>query len=81
MLNEYPENDNQFEEKKLIEVISDPEGWEITFDDKWSFFVNKKYKVKPKVGDCVRLYSRGVGLPVRGLFVNGEKVFYRTEKQ
>lgn len=81
MLNEYPKNDSQFETRKIIEITPDIDGWEITFDDKWCLFLFRKYKVKPKVGDSVRLYFKGIGYDIRGLFINGKKVFYRTEKQ
>ena len=81
MPNEYPKNDSQFEIRKIIEVVTDVEGWEITFDDKWSLFLFNKYKIIPNIGDSVRLYSKGIGHTVRGLFINGKKVYYRTEKQ
>ena len=37
--------------------------------------------VKPKVGMTARFYGEGIGRPVRGLFLAGKRVFYRTGEE
>ena len=69
----YP-NDDQFKEV-LIEKV---DGNSVTFDDGWSFFVPEDSPVKPAVGMSARLYGKGIGSPVRGLFLDGQKVYYFT---
>lgn len=36
---------------------------------------------EPKEGMTARFYGKGIGFNVRGLFLNGNEVFYRTEEQ
>lgn len=79
----YPENDDQFEDV-TIELVSDegPAGWSIKRSDGWSFFVDREdAPVEPKVGMSARFYGQGIGARVRGLFLDGQKVFYRTEAE
>jgi hypothetical protein len=79
----FPENDEQFADKRLTGVHAYPDngGWSITFDDDWSFTVPPDSPVKPTVGMMARTYGRGIGYAVRGLFLDGQKVYYRTEAQ
>lgn len=76
----YPE-DREFEEAKLSEVRLGDSGWDIKRDDGWSFWVPSDSPVVPKVGMMVRFYGRGVGYPVRGLYVDGRRVYYRTQEE
>lgn len=74
--------DNQFEEVKIKKVEGDRErGFNILRDDGWSFFLDKDCPVEPKAGMTVRMYGRGIGAPFRGVFLDGQKVFYRTEDE
>lgn len=78
----YPENDNQYEDTIITKATSVAlDGHYITMDDGWSFFIPATSPIVPKVGDSLRLYGRGVGYSVRGAFINGTKVFYRTEAE
>jgi hypothetical protein len=77
----YPENDEQFQEVTVASVRADGEGWCITRSDGWSFFVPEGSPVKPVVGMLARFYGKGIGSTVRGLFLDGQKVFYRTEAE
>ena len=77
----YPKNDDQFQDKYLKEVKEDKDGYTFTFDNGWSWGIDKKSGIVPKVGDQTRCYGKGIGYTIRGFFVNGKKVFYRTEKQ
>jgi hypothetical protein len=77
--------DTDYEDKRIKEVkAEDGGGWQIAFDDGWSFFVKE---LEPKVNGFARLYPKGIGMQVRGLFLRQnesspwEKVFYRTKEE
>lgn len=76
----FPENDTQFEDTLITSVDGDREhGWNITRSEGWCFGVPKDSPIVPKVGMSARFYGKGIGYTVRGLFLNGVEVFYRTE--
>jgi len=77
----YPKNDSQFEETNIVNVNSVSGGWEIKREDGFSFFVQEDFPIAPEVGMIARFYGKGIGYSVRGLFINGERVFYRTEEE
>lgn len=80
-MEEYP-LDDQFEDVSISKVEGDKDsGWSIENSDGWMFFVPATSPVEPKPGMAVRLYSRGIGSRVRGIFIDGKKVFYRTEQE
>ena len=72
--------DNQFEDTTIKSVSGKAPDWTFERADGWSFSFTHK-DIVPKVGDTVRFYGKGTGYTVRGLFVNGHEVFYRTEEQ
>lgn len=79
---EYPLDDPHFEDTTLTKVDGNrDDGWHVTRDDGWSFFVPKDSPVKPRVGMTARLYGKGIGYRFRGMFLDGRKVFYRTEDE
>ncbi len=77
----YPKNDTQFKNVIISKVEKHDDGWTITRDDGWSFYVPPTSPVVPKVGMTARFYGAGIGSVVRGLFLAGKKVFYRTAKE
>lgn len=80
----YPLNDDDFEEVTIDSVHAEEGkhgGWSITRSDGWSFFIPKTSRVAPKVGMLARFYPKGVGFSVRGLFLNGQEAFYRTDDE
>ena len=77
----YPANDFQYQDKKITKVTAEKEGWDITRDDGWSFYVPKDSPITPGVGMIARFYGEGMGRPVRGLFLDGTEVFYRTPEE
>lgn len=77
----YPMNDEQFEETTVATVRDEGKGWSISRADGWSFFVPAPSPVEPKEGMAARFYGKGIGFAVRGLFLDGQKVFYRTEDE
>lgn len=76
------QDDPQFEESciKSVEGSRD-EGWFVGRDDGWSCFVPKDSPIEPKVGSAIRLYGRGIGYAFRGMLIDGQVVFYRTEAE
>lgn len=77
----YPANDEQFEETTIAKAEKSGDGWSIQRADGWSFFVTGTSPVEPKEGMSARFYGRGIGSFVRGLFLDGQEVYYRTEEQ
>lgn len=79
----FPINDDQFEEVSIAKVQASESdgGWQIARSDGWSFFVVKDSPIAPTVGMAARFYGKGIGFNVRGLFLDGQKVFYRTKAE
>jgi len=74
----YPEDDNNFEDVKITKVEPGSEGWSVTFDSGWSFWVQPDSPVVPAVGMTARTYGKGIGSRVRGLYLDGQRVYYRS---
>lgn len=74
----YPEADRQFRETFIAEVEEESSGWSIRFSDGRIIGVPADSPIVPTVGMLTRLYGKGLGYPVRGLFLGGIQVFYRT---
>lgn len=73
--------DRQFQDHTITRVEGGPEkGWPIGLSSGWSFYVPPESPLAPRVGMAVRLYGKGIGHTVRGLSLDGRKVFYRTEE-
>lgn len=82
MTNEYPENDVEFEDGSVGRVDGEgPDGWAITFEGGWSLCCGEACPFEPKVGMATRCYPGGIGSIVRGLFIDGRKIWYRTEAE
>ncbi|MDB5988885.1 MAG: hypothetical protein JWQ10_288 [Herbaspirillum sp.] len=78
----YPANDEQFEDTHVAKVRGTREtGWDISRADGWSFFVPGDSQIEPEEGMPARFYGKGIGFPVRGLFLAGVRVFYSTEAE
>lgn len=81
---EFPEGDNEFEDGILVEVRQEGSGWCISRANDGSFSIMPPGDalnpdgVVPQVGDRCRFYGKGFGYPVRGVFLNGKRVYYRT---
>lgn len=75
-------SDTEFEDSTITKVVrASSGGWSITKADGWSFWVPAESPVEPTVGMPIRMYGRGIGYSVRGLFLDGKQVFYRTEEE
>lgn len=81
MSSTFPKDDENFEEVGIEKVSVEETGWSITRSDGWSFFISKDHGVEPKVGMSARFYGKGIGFTVRGVFLDGVEVFYRTEAE
>lgn len=78
---EYPKDD-KFEDCEINGVTAyDGGGWEIRHGQALCFFVPPESPVEPKIGMTARFYGNGMGFSVRGLFLDGIEVFYRTESE
>ena len=77
----FPMNDKQCQLLTIVAVKKEPDGWSIERSDGWSFFVPADSPIEPKAGMAAAFYGRGVGYAVRGLFLDGNEVFYRTEAE
>lgn len=77
----YPENDSEFKDKTITSVERQGDGTYAIGCDGWHLWCGKNCPVIPEVGQISRQYGKGIGAPVRGLFINGVKVWYRTEDE
>lgn len=77
----YP-TDKDFYEYKIEKVDGNKEaGWTAGTDDGTGFFIPSESPIEPKAGMTVRFYGKGFGYRFRGMFLDGAKVFYRTEAE
>jgi hypothetical protein len=80
-MSDYPPDDTQYEEHTLTAVTPAPGGgWSITADG-LSFFCPATSPIEPRAGMSARYYGKGFGYVVRGLFIDGHRVFYRTDAE
>lgn len=82
MGDQFPANDDSFEDVVIEKVRPAGEhGWEVTRVDGWSLLIPQESPVEPTPGMSLRLYGRGIGYPIRGMFLDGQQVFHRTEDE
>lgn len=74
----YPVDDNEFRDLTVTKAV---DAGSVTLSDGWSFWIPTDQPLRAKAGDSIRIYGAGLGMPVRGCFLNGEQVFYRTEAE
>jgi hypothetical protein len=77
----YPTDDQEFEDVRIDGVERQSDGTFAIACDGWHFWCGKECLIAPRVGQVARKYGRGIGSPVRGLFIDGEKIWYRTEAE
>lgn len=77
----YPENDKEYEDQKIDSVgVGNDGSYTITCDG-WSLWCGEDCPVKPEAGQAARMYGRGIGYAIRGLFIDGVKVWYRSDAE
>lgn len=75
----FPKHDYEFRTVNLAEVTDwGDRGWELKFKDGWCLSAPNG-PIVPEPGMSVRLYGRGIGYAVRGIFVDGYEFRYETE--
>jgi hypothetical protein len=67
-------DDLEFEDLTVASVS----GASFVRSDGWSFCIPDGADVVVRPGMVARFYGKGIGFPVRGLFIDGQRVFYRT---
>lgn len=70
------QTDKDFEQHTITNVEENPKTYSLGFGGMG--FGIPKLGVVPRVGDQVKLYGDGFGLPVRGVVINDQLVYYRT---
>jgi hypothetical protein len=73
----YPADDAQYEEHTITKIT----GSGLAMSSGFSIGLPLDSPVVPQVGNRIRLYGKGIGYAVRGMFIDGVKVYYRTEAQ
>lgn len=75
---QFPADDDQFEEYRIAKVERDGRSFAITSEEGWSLWCGEDCPITPEPGQTARQYGKGIGYPVRGLFIDGIKLWYRT---
>lgn len=77
----FPTDDTEFIEETITEVESQPSGSYAIRCGGWWIECGDETPIVPAVGMVAREYGRGIGAPVRGLFIEGHRFWYRTEAE
>jgi hypothetical protein len=78
---QYPSADKDFTENTIEKVEQQNDGTYSITCDGWTLWCGEDCPVIPRDGQTARMYGRGSGYPVRGLFIAGRKIWYRTEAE
>jgi len=65
----YPEEDDQYEDQNIDSVRQENDGTYTIRCDGWSLWCGKDCPVIPVKGQTARMYGKGIGFTIRGLFV------------
>lgn len=76
---QYPSNDDQYQDQNIDSVSREKDGTYTIKCDGWSLWCGNESAVVPEAGQTARMYGKGIGFSVRGLFINGLKVWYRSD--
>lgn len=79
-MSSYPE-DNDFETHIITEVTGDDTHWTVRTKESSLLSFEKVKGATPAPGSTMRVYPRGLGSSVRGIFIDGNKVYYRTPEE
>lgn len=73
-------NDTDFEDYLVESVERLIDGYDVCWDTYWHIFIRSRLTrgVIPKVGSKLRLFKTSNG-EIRGIFIDGKKVFYQQE--
>lgn len=73
--------DHERYEYTIQRVQKSDRGWTIEFDGAHCFFIPAESPVEPKPGMTMTHFGRGIGYEVRGVLLDGQCVYYRTEEE
>lgn len=76
----YPD-DTDYREDTIVEVKKEDSVYVVTMSDRSVFAIKKLYNVIPYVGNTIRFYPQRFGMPIWGVYIEGRKVFYRTQEE
>ena len=79
-MTEFPKYDAEFVEHTIDTVSGEGGKYSIGYDG-WGIGCGDEAPFKPKIGMTVRMYGKGFGHRVRGMFIDGKKFWYRTEAE
>lgn len=65
---------------RIKDVRISDDGWTITTLVGFGFFLEKKYDCDPQVGDEIEIATKNIS-QIRGVALNGEIVFYKSDRQ
>ena len=81
-MSERHETDQQYEEYNIVDVSkSGDDSYYLLKLNEGGYFSIPDVGVVPKVGQIARLYGKGFGYAVRGVAIDGQIVYYRTEAE
>lgn len=76
----YPADDTEFEEARIDKVERSGKSWAISHDG-WHLYCGDDCPIEPKPGQVARMYPGTIGRAVRGLFIDGTRIWYRTDAE
>ena len=75
-------NIKNHQQTNIITEVTEDKNWYSISQDGLCCELKKKYKVKPKVGDKLTIHTKGGSLgTIRGMDLNGKKIFWKTDKE
>lgn len=76
----FPKDDDKFKDETIEGVEENSDGTStIVIDGGWHLWCQEESRnYKPTIGSIARLYGKGTGHSVRGLFIDGHRMWYRT---
>ena len=66
--------------EKIDRVKINDDGYELRWDNCTCCFLDKKYGIKPKVGQTIETYG-AFGQTIRGICIDGKTAFFKGEVQ
>jgi hypothetical protein len=77
----FPADDAEFTDARIDSVEQQSDGTYTIEHDGWHLWCGKDCLIIPQPGQIARMYGRGIGGPVRGLFIDETRIWYRTEAE
>jgi len=68
-------------ETNEITSVSESDEWFSVRCGSLGLGVKKKYGITPKIGDTITIYSKNIFGIIRGIDINGQSLFYKTDEE